>query len=73
VSPDLPAKLLDRCRQALSRHQQPASVIVVGALPTGPTGKPDRRALRAAVQDLAPAAGPPRDSRIATQSAPSPS
>jgi acyl-CoA synthetase (AMP-forming)/AMP-acid ligase II len=72
VSPDLPAKLLDRCRQALSRHQQPASVIVVGALPTGPTGKPDRRALRAAAQDLAPAASPPRDSRIATQPATSP-
>ena len=59
VTPDLPAKLLDRCRQALSRHQQPASVIVAGALPTGPTGKPDRRALRAAAtataRDLAPA------------------
>jgi len=58
VSPGLPGKLLDRCRQALSPHQQPASVIVVDALPTGPTGKPDRRALRAAAQDLAPAAAP---------------
>jgi hypothetical protein len=64
VIPDLPGKLLDRCRRTLSRHQQPASVIVVDALPTGPTGKPDRRALRAApatatatatARDLAPA------------------
>jgi acyl-CoA synthetase (AMP-forming)/AMP-acid ligase II len=59
VSPGLPGKLLDRCRQALSPHQQPASVIVVDTLPAGPTGKPDRRALRAAAattaRDLAPA------------------
>jgi oxalate---CoA ligase len=44
----LAGQLLDRCRRALSPHQQPVSVIVVGALPAGPTGKPDRRALRAA-------------------------
>jgi oxalate---CoA ligase len=60
VSPGLPGKLLDRCRRALSPHQQPARVIVVDTLPTGPTGKPDRRALRAAAtttaaRDLAPA------------------
>jgi acyl-CoA synthetase (AMP-forming)/AMP-acid ligase II len=54
--------LLGRCRQALSPHQQPASVIVVDALPAGPTGKPDRRALRAAAAGDAaapPAAAPP--------------
>jgi acyl-coenzyme A synthetase/AMP-(fatty) acid ligase len=62
VSPGLPGQLVSRCRQVLSSHQQPASVIVVDALPTGPTGKPDRRALRtaaaaaAAAQDRGPAA-----------------
>ena len=60
VSPGLPGRLVSRCRQVLSPHQQPASVIVVDALPTGPTGKPDRRALRtaaaAAAQDRGPAA-----------------
>jgi acyl-CoA synthetase (AMP-forming)/AMP-acid ligase II len=45
---DLAGELLARCRQLLSPHKQPAGVIVVGALPAGPTGKPDRRALRAA-------------------------
>jgi acyl-CoA synthetase (AMP-forming)/AMP-acid ligase II len=44
----LAGQLLDRCRRALSPHQQPVSVIVVDALPAGPTGKPDRHALRAA-------------------------
>jgi oxalate---CoA ligase len=46
---DLAGELLARCRQRLSPHKQPAGVIVVGTLPAGPTGKPDRRALRAAV------------------------
>jgi len=45
---DLARELLDQCRQALSPHKQPASVIVIDALPAGPTGKPNRRALRAA-------------------------
>jgi acyl-CoA synthetase (AMP-forming)/AMP-acid ligase II len=62
VSPGLPGRLVSRCRQALSPHQQPASVIVIDALPTGPTGKPDRRALRAAAaaRDRGPAATPGR-------------
>lgn len=63
VRPGLPGQLLGRCRQALSAHQQPASVIVVDALPTGPTGKPDRRALRAAAAESgisAPAAPRPQ-------------
>jgi acyl-CoA synthetase (AMP-forming)/AMP-acid ligase II len=44
----LAAELLAQCQQMLSPHKQPAGVVVVGALPAGPTGKPDRRALRAA-------------------------
>jgi acyl-CoA synthetase (AMP-forming)/AMP-acid ligase II len=66
----LARQLLGRCRQALSPYQQPARVVVVNALPTGPTGKPDRRALRAAAaQDLALAAVPQRESRISAQPA----
>jgi len=58
-SPDrIAGQLLDRCRQALSPNQQPASIIVVDALPAGPTGKPDRRALRAAAGGLTSAAAP---------------
>ncbi|MCW2910673.1 MAG: Acyl-CoA synthetase (AMP-forming)/AMP-acid ligase [Actinomycetia bacterium] len=69
----LAGKLLDRCRQVLSPHQQPARVIVIDALPTGPTGKPDRRALRAAAaRDLALAAAPQRETRIPAQPATSP-
>ena len=43
---ELAAELLDQCRRVLSPHKQPASVIVLDALPAGPTGKPNRRALR---------------------------
>ncbi|HEY2579323.1 MAG TPA: AMP-binding protein [Streptosporangiaceae bacterium] len=39
--------LLAACEQALSPHKRPADLIVVDAFPAGPTGKPDRRALRA--------------------------
>ena len=42
------------CRQGVDIH----SVIVVDALPAGPTGKPDRRALRAAAGGLTSAAAP---------------
>ena len=65
-SPDrIAGQLLDRCRQALSPHKQPASVIVVDTLPAGPTGKLDRRALRAAATGgltsaAAPSAAAPR-------------
>ena len=69
-SPGLPAQLLGRCRQALRPHQQPACVIVIDALPTGPTGKPDRRALRAtAARDGAPGAAPRRESTLSTRRA----
>ena len=51
ASPGLPGRLASRCRRALSPHQQPASVVVIDALPAGPTGKPDRRALRAAAAE----------------------
>jgi acyl-CoA synthetase (AMP-forming)/AMP-acid ligase II len=44
---ELAAELLDQCRRALSPHKQPASVFVLDTLPAGPTGKPNRRALRA--------------------------
>lgn len=50
----LASELLDRCRRALSPHKQPASVVVVDSLPTGPTGKPNRRALRVAAVGDAP-------------------
>jgi acyl-CoA synthetase (AMP-forming)/AMP-acid ligase II len=71
-SPDrLAGELLDRCGQALSPHKQPVSVIVVDALPARPTGKPDRRALRAAAAlDLAPASA--RPAAVPSPAAPQP-
>jgi oxalate---CoA ligase len=55
----LAAELLDQCRRALSPQKQPVSVTVLDALPAGPTGKPDRRALRArAAGDHADAGAP---------------
>jgi oxalate---CoA ligase len=44
---DCGADLLAVCKRALSPHKRPADVVLVGALPAGPTGKLDRRALRA--------------------------
>jgi len=40
-------ELLARCSQELSPYKRPVSVVVVDALPAGPGGKVDRRALRA--------------------------
>jgi oxalate---CoA ligase len=40
-------ELLARCGQLLSPYKRPACVVVVDALPAGPAGKIDRRALRA--------------------------
>ena len=43
---DLVARLAARCEQSLSRHKRPVDIIVVESLPTGPTGKVKRAALR---------------------------
>jgi acyl-coenzyme A synthetase/AMP-(fatty) acid ligase len=43
---DLPARLAQRCAQSLSRHKRPVEIIVTESLPTGPTGKVKRAALR---------------------------
>jgi len=40
-------ELLARCSQELSPYKRPVSILVVDALPAGPAGKIDRRALRA--------------------------
>ncbi|HEY3958188.1 MAG TPA: AMP-binding protein [Streptosporangiaceae bacterium] len=42
-------ELLARCERVLSPYKRPADVVVVDALPAGPTGKLDRRALRASL------------------------
>lgn len=42
-------ELLARCERVLSPYKRPAGVVVVDALPAGPTGKLDRRALRASL------------------------
>jgi acyl-CoA synthetase (AMP-forming)/AMP-acid ligase II len=41
------AELLAACQRALSPHKRPADIVLVDALPAGPTGKLNRRALRA--------------------------
>jgi oxalate---CoA ligase len=61
----LAADLLDECRRALSPHKQPASVVVLDKLPVGPTGKPDRRALRARAASGRAYAGAPATGRLA--------
>jgi acyl-CoA synthetase (AMP-forming)/AMP-acid ligase II len=43
---DLPAQLLDLCERELSRHQRPARIHLTDRLPSTPTGKVRRDALR---------------------------
>ncbi len=43
---DLPDRLEARCERYLSRHKQPADIILVENLPVGPTGKIRRAELR---------------------------
>ncbi|HEX3786353.1 MAG TPA: AMP-binding protein [Pseudonocardiaceae bacterium] len=52
---DLAAALHHLCEQQLTRYKRPTQIEIIAALPTGPTGKVLRRALRA---DLAAAGGP---------------
>jgi acyl-CoA synthetase (AMP-forming)/AMP-acid ligase II len=51
---DLARHLHDRCARELTRYKRPTTIEVTAELPTGPTGKVLRRALRA---ELAPAGG----------------
>jgi len=50
----LSADLLARCERSLSPYKRPAAVRLVAELPSGRTGKLDRRALRAAAATAGP-------------------